>query len=203
RTMLNRLRSVVPDYPIQAYHGDYQHFTQNKAKVWGDECGDDHHVCTVGDYPGGDFNADPPSLVRTGVTTRLNRFIDHYARPPGDASAPQPPFNVTAELQICPQNANGQPTDEPGRQFTAPTFEQLAPNTMNLTFTGSQMTTSHAVPNAHATNSDPVGNFASNGGRCPVETQEAGTGVATYDSDLLDSNETMIGATQVTAHFQP
>ena len=31
-TSLVRLRSVVPRYPIQAYHGDYQHFTQNKAK---------------------------------------------------------------------------------------------------------------------------------------------------------------------------
>jgi hypothetical protein len=203
RTMLNRLRRTVPGYPIQVYHGDYQHFTQNKAKVWGDECGADHHVCAVADYPGGDFNADPTDLFRTGVTTRLNRFIDHYARPPGDPGARQPAFNVTAELQICPQNANGQPTDEPGRQFTAPTFEQLAPNTLNLSIPGTQTTTSDATPNPHATNADPIGNFAANGGKCPVETQPAGPGVAVYDSDLLNSPETMIGATEVTAHFTP
>ena len=79
--------SVVPDYPIQQYFGDYQHFVQNKAKEWGDICGADHHVCTFADYPGGNVNATPTGLVRTGATTRLNRFIDHYAQPPGNPSA--------------------------------------------------------------------------------------------------------------------
>ena len=45
--MSNRLLSVVPDYPIQQYFGDYEHFVQNKAKEWGDICGADHHVCNV------------------------------------------------------------------------------------------------------------------------------------------------------------
>ena len=103
--MYNRLRSVVPNYPIQQYYGDYQHFVQNKAKEWGDLCGADHHVCTFSDYGAGDLNSTPAGLVRTGATTRLNRFIDRYAQPPGNPNEPQPAFNVTASLQICPENA--------------------------------------------------------------------------------------------------
>ncbi len=37
--MYNRIKQVVPNYPIQQYFGDYQHFVQNKAKEWGDLCG--------------------------------------------------------------------------------------------------------------------------------------------------------------------
>ena len=205
RRMLNRLRSVVPNYPIQVFHGDYQHFVQNKAKEWGDICqsgSGPRHVCAgTADYPTGNYNANSPNQVRTGITTRLNRFIDHYARPSGNPNPPRPPFNVTATLQICPQNAGTRPADEPGPAYTAPTFEQLAPNTLNLNLTGSQVTTSDVEPNPHAANSDPVANFAANGGRCPVETQPAGSGVAVYTSSLLASPQTMIGSTRVTAHF--
>lgn len=200
RRMLNRLRSVVPNYPIQAYHGDYNHFVQNKSKEWGDLCGADHHVCNEADYPGADYNADPPSLVRTGVTTRLNRFIDHYAQPSANPSEPQPSFDVTAALQVCPQNSGpGQPADEPGPTFTAATFEALAPNVLDVNMPGAQTTTSDAEPNPHAFNSDPVQNSLSqtNGGRCPVETTPAGPGVATYLSDPLPSDQTMIGPTTV------
>ena len=35
---------------VQMYLGDYQHFVANKAKEWGDLCGDDHHVCTLEDF---------------------------------------------------------------------------------------------------------------------------------------------------------
>jgi dienelactone hydrolase len=205
RRMLNRLRSVVPNYPIQVFHGDYQHFVQNKAKEWADICksgSGPRRVCAgIADYPTGNYNANTPNRVRTGITTRLNRFIDHYARPSGDPNQPQPPFNVTATLQICPQNAGTRPADEPGPAFTAPTFEQLAPNTLALHLTGTQATTSDVEPNPHATNSDPVANFAANGGKCPVETQPAGSGVAVYTSSPLTSPKTMIGSTRVTAHF--
>ena len=104
--MSNRIQAAVPGYPIQQYFGDYQHFVQNKAKEWGDLCGADHHVCTIADYPGGDVNATPAGLYRTGVTTRLNRFVDHFAQPAGNPSQPQPSYNVTTALQICPQNAS-------------------------------------------------------------------------------------------------
>ena len=207
RRMLNRLRSVVPGYPIQTYHGDYQHFVQNKAKEWGDLCGADHHVCTVADYPNGgaspsDLNASPASLVRTGATTLLNRFIDHYAQPGANPTEPQPSFDVTASLQICPENAvNGQAPDEPGPTFTAATFEQLAPNTLDVEMPGAATTFSDAEPNIHALNADPVANSAANGGRCPVETTAAGSGTASYLSDPLPSDQTMIGATKVEIGF--
>ncbi len=205
RTMLNRLRSVVPNYPIRVYHGDYQHFTQNKATEWADICqsgtGPRHPCAGIADYPNGNYNAGSPNLVRTGVTSRLNRFIDHFAKPSGNPNQPAPTFDVTAELQICPQNAGGRPADEPGPAFTAPTFEQLAPNTLDLSLAGSQATTSDVEPNPHAANSDPVANLAGNGGKCPVETQPAGSGVAVYTSTPIATGATMIGATEVTAQF--
>ena len=121
--MSNRIQATVPDYPIQQYFGDYQHFVQNKAKESGDLCGADHHVCTLADYPGGDVNATPTGLYRTGVTTRLNHFVDHFTRPPGNPSQPQPAYNVTTALQICPQNASAEfPANEPGPTFTAGRF---------------------------------------------------------------------------------
>ena len=83
--MSNRIQAAVPSYPIQQYFGDYQHFVQNKAKEWGDLCGADHHVCTFADYPGGDVNATPTGLVRTGVTTPpepLHRPLRAAARQP-------------------------------------------------------------------------------------------------------------------------
>ena len=83
---------MVPGYPIQTYHGDYLHFVQSKGKEWGDICGSDDHVCADADYPGGNFNANPAGLKRTGVTTRLNRFIDHYAAPAANPSQPTPSF---------------------------------------------------------------------------------------------------------------
>ena len=203
RRMLNRLRQVVPDYPIQVYHGDYQHFTQNKAKEWGDLCGGDHHVCTDADYTDG-YNAAPAGRERVGVTSRLDRFIDHYAHPRDNRREPRPDFDVTASLQICPETASAEfPADEPGPTFSAPTFEQLAPNVLELDLVGTQTTTSTVPLNPHALNDDPVGNLASNGGACPVETVPAGPGVAVYTGDPLDNQQTMIGATRVTATFDP
>ena len=87
--MVNRIQRQIPKYPIKQYYGDYQHFVQNKAKEWGDLCGADHHVCAFADYPGGDVNAAPTGLYRTGVTSRLNDFIDYFAKPPGNTSRAQ------------------------------------------------------------------------------------------------------------------
>jgi dienelactone hydrolase len=200
--MSNRLQSVVPDYPIQQYFGDYEHFVQNKAKEWGDICGADHHVCTFADYPGGDVNATPNGLLRTGVTTRLNRFIDYYARPSGSPDPPQPKFDVTASLQICPQNADAaHPADEPGDTFIASRFSQLAPYTLHLGMSGDQQTTNVASPNPHASQSDPIANAIINGGRCPVTTTPAGPGVAVYDSEPLSADATMIGGTTVSIDY--
>jgi dienelactone hydrolase len=198
RRMVERLKSVAPGYPVQEYYGDYQHFVQSKAKEWGDLCGSDRHVCRYSDYSGGNLNASPAGLSSTGVTTRLDRFLDYYAAPPGDATPARPNFDVTASLQICPDNASpGFPADGPGPRFTAPTFDRLAPNTLRIQATGAQVTTNDAAPNPHAGSSDPVVNLANNGGKCPVETTPAGPGVATYDSSVLPSGFTMIGRTRL------
>jgi hypothetical protein len=200
--MSNRLQQIDPNYPIQQYFGDYQHFVQNKAKEWGDICGADHHVCTFADYPGGNLNADPPTLVRRGVTTRLNRFVDHYAKPAGNPDQPQPAFDTTASLQICPQNASaGQPADEPGPTFNAKTFRQLAPRILTISMSGDQTTVNDAEPNEHAKRADPLANLLNNGGRCPFHSGPAGPGVASYTSEPLASSATMIGGTMVSIDF--
>ena len=207
RRMVERLKAAVApsSYPVQEYYGDYNHFVQNKRKEWADLCGADHHVCAYSDYPGGNLNADPPTQVREdGATTRLNRFIDRYAKPPGNPSQAAPAFNVTASLQTCPDNvAPGFPLDEPGQRFTAPDFAALAPNRLNVNVTGSQPTANDVAPNAHAVKADPVANTASNSSRCvvesaPGEVASAGPGVATYDSDVLGGDATMLGQTRLT-----
>jgi len=202
RRMANRLLQAVPGYPIQQYFGDYQHFVQNKAKEWGDICGFDRHVCTFNDYPSGNVNRKPRLRRRMGVTTRLNRFVDRYAEPPGNPHQSRPRFDVTASLQICPQNASArQPADEPGKTFRARTFETLARGTLRVDMTGSLTTTSQASPNPHAIAADPVANLESNGGKCPVATDAAGPGVATYESDPLPATQTMLGAAVVSVDY--
>ena len=201
--MSNRIQSIVPGYPIKQYFGDYQHFVQNKPREWGDLCGADHHVCTLADYPGGELNAQPTNLYRTGVTTRLNDFIDHFAQPPGNASEAQPQYDVTAAAQICPQNASAEfPANEPGVTVTAGNFFQIAPHRLRVDVTGTQTTVNNAEPNPHAGGADPVTNLFINGGRCPFTTAPAGPGVAVYDSPALASRATMFGATKVTVDYQ-
>ncbi len=71
-----------------------------------------------------------------------------------------------------------------------------------MTATGAQATTNFAGANPHAKNADPVGNQAANGSALPGRARpggvaDAGPGVATYDSDLLPSDYTMLGSTRV------
>ncbi len=205
RRMVERLKSTNASYPVQEYYGDYNHFVQTKRKEFADVCGDD--VCGYEDYPGGDLNADPPSRsLEPGVTKRLNDFIDHYAAPPANASEGTPAFDVTGALQVCPGNASflGRDPDEPGLRFTAANFAALAPNSLQVNAAGTQLT-SNPVPgaNAHGKTADPVGNLATNDGACPVEQSPggvatAGPGVATYDSQALSRNFTMLGQARVT-----
>ena len=202
RRMAERLKATVPGYPIQEYYGDYNHFVQNKAKEWGDQCGDDRHVCTVADHPEGDVERAPANRVRIGVTTRLNRFIDHYARPPANPDEPAPDFDVTTALQICPANASEQfPGDGPGETFTASSFDALTPGLMTLDWGGGQTVLSDAAPNTHAVQADPVLNTAANGSRCPVHTDDAGAGVAVFESEPLPRDATMIGGSLLRARY--
>ena len=198
RLMAESLRAATPGYPIQEHYGDYGHLVQHKAKEWGDLCRERHRVCEVSDYRRG-FNQRPTGLVRLGVTTRLNRFIDHYARPSGNAQQGRPEHDVTVALQTCPQNASRtwQP-DEPGERFNAPAFADLAQHRWLLELGGAQQTTTDVTPNPHAEEADPV---ASRGG-CASHSGPAGAGVATYDSDELAGDATMIGQTHVTATVQ-
>jgi hypothetical protein len=199
--MSNRLERTVFNYPIQQYFGDYEHFVQNKAREWGDICGADHHVCNLADYPGGDVNATPSNLVRTGVTTRLNRFVDHYAQPPSNPGEPQPKFDVTASLQICPQNASAEfPANEPGPTFNAFKFPLLAPYALRINYTGTQTTRVPAV-NQHRNTADPIFNLILNGGRCPLLNDPAGPDEATYTSDPLANTATMIGGTKIAIDY--
>jgi dienelactone hydrolase len=203
RRMVRRLEAARPGYPVQEYYGDYQHFVQNKRKEWADLCGGDDSVCELADYSGGDLDADPAGLSRLGATTRLNRFVDHYARPPGNAAQAEPSFDVTASLQICPQNAGGEfPVDEPGPRFTAPSFAELAPNTLRIEVEGEQRTTFQAEPNTHALLADPVVNSETREGVCPLGSGPAGPGVATYDSLGLPRTYTMIGPARIAVPYE-
>ncbi len=208
RRMVERLKAVSPGYPVQEYYGDYNHFVQNKRKEWADLCGTDRHVCRYDDYPGGNLNADPPTLTQSpdaqsgrGVTTRLNRFIDHFAKPPANPSQAAPSLDVTGSIQVCPQNAAdlGAEPDEAGPRFSAATFDGLAPHSFVVDATGTQSTSSIVAGNQHAVNSDPVANSTPpKTGACPEESTPAGSGVATYDSQPLASDQTMMGRTRVT-----
>lgn len=202
RRMTNRLLAHNPAYPIKSYYGDYQHFTQNKAKEWNDMCGADAHVCAFpADYTGS-VNGPPPTRTRKGVTTRLNEFIDNYAGPADGYAPAAPVFNVTAAAQICPQNASPiHPPDQPGITFSAPTFEALAPNTLRIELPGAQQTFSKAGVNEHGVTADPVFNQQTNSNRCPVEPSPAGVGVASYTSQELPAARTMIGGTEVEIAF--
>ena len=130
-----------PDYPVKEYYGDLGDFVQNKGKEWADLCDRDDHPCAVDDYKRG-FNNTPRQFKRFGVATRLNRFLDHYARPPGNTRQPRPENDVTVSLQTCPQNATDVwPLDQPGERFNALTFGDLAPNRWSLELADAQPTT--------------------------------------------------------------
>ena len=193
------LRSIAPTYPIQEYYGDYNHGVQNKDKEWADLCDADRHVCRAVEYRRG-FNNVPVELVRLGVTTRLNRFIDHYAKPPANPRQSRPASHVTVSLQTCRQNdSDFWRLDEPGMRFNAPRIEDLAPHRLTFEFPERQQTTNKASPNTHATQADPVANQVSNDRTCASHSSPAGPGVATYDSERLDGDATMIGQSRVQA----
>lgn len=198
RRMQKLLRATVPSYPIQEYYGDYSHAVQNKAKEWGDLCDGDHHVCRANEYRQG-FNRAPSDLFRLGVTTRLNRFVDHYARPPANRRQSRPRFDVTVSLQTCRQNAGGLwPLDQPGQRFNAARMDDLAPHVLLLDLPGPWQTTNQNG-DSHAAEADPVANAQSNGATCPSHSGAAGPGVATYTSDPLAGDVTMIGPSRLTA----
>jgi hypothetical protein len=192
--MINRIRKSHKRYPIQAYFGDYHHFNNNKDRVWADVCPGGGR-CSQADYTA---NTKP---IRIGVTTRLNRFIDHYARPPGAGAVGRPNFGVTAEIQVCRETAKilRTPFNRGGPQFTANTLAGLAKRTLKVALRGGGTTLSQVNPNPHAEGADPV---LSDGARCHVERRRARRGTATFESRPLRGARTLIGIGRIALRFR-
>lgn len=204
--MVNRMLATAPDWPVQQHFGDVQHFVPNKTKEWTDVCAANgaRRTCELGDYPGGDVESTPPGLVRTGTTTRINRFIDHFARPAGNADEPRPSFDVTVAPQVCNQQGSGdRPGDEPGTRIVAPRYSDLATETLRFGFNEPPKTISSPVLlNLHAIRADPVANDVTNQKICPLGAGPAGTGVATYETPPLGESTTMVGPATVRASYR-
>ena len=186
----NKLKQVAPKYPVQMYLGDYQHFAANKAKEWGDLCSDDHHVCTIDDFKRADgtYNLNrASSRVRVGINTRMNRFLDFYLRGKGS----QPQRRVWGTTQICASNAtDGFPADEPGIEYTAPSWRALSPGIQRYAWTGggaATTTTTSAATDSHAAESD-AGYRQTQTNKCFTTSDlQSAPGVLQYVDEVTDT----------------
>lgn len=189
----NKLKSLVPRYPMQMYLGDYQHFVANKAKEWDDLCGDDHHVCKIG---------DAGALVRVGVNTRMNKFLDYYLRAKGTA----PVRKVWATTTICAANATDQlPVDEPGIEYTAGSWRGLAPETTRFAWKGGgavTTTTSSTAADNHAAESDPGFRFTQANKCYSTSGSDAVPGVVQYE-DVVKETFTLMGLPTLKLTYAP
>lgn len=202
----NKLKRVNPRYPVTMTLGDYQHFTHNKPKEWGDICGDDHHVCTVDDYrtEAGKLSLSRPAgRRRVGINSRINAFLDFYLR----AKGKRPASNVTSTTQICPSNATEKyKADEPGIEYRAPTWRALTSGTPQLFGWGgggvAETTTSTAAMDGHAPDSDPVFRETQSN-KCYTTTQaDPGLGVVQLVSNPLKKSFTMAGLPLVELKYE-
>ncbi|MDQ3963139.1 MAG: hypothetical protein M3277_04390 [Actinomycetota bacterium] len=189
----NKLTKVAPDYPVQLYLGDYQHFAANKPKEWGDLCGDDHHVCTIEDLTA--------ARVRVGVNTRMNRFLDHFARGVGRL----PRNVVSATTTICASNAGeGYPVDEPGIEYRAATWRKLAPDLGSFAWEGggaATTTTSSAAADPHAVESDPVFRDRQPNKCYTTSNSDAPPGIVQYE-DAVEETFTLMGTPLVRLTYE-
>ncbi|HWC13910.1 MAG TPA: CocE/NonD family hydrolase C-terminal non-catalytic domain-containing protein [Actinomycetota bacterium] len=193
--MYNKLKRMVPKYPIQMYLGDYQHFTANKAKEWNDLCGDDHHVCTLDDYKTADGTYDfdrAATRVRQGVTFRMNRFLDFYLQAEGN----KPRRKVWATTTICRANATeAVPADEPGIEYAAGSWRALARDSRRFAWSGGGVattTTSSTATDNHASESDPAYRVAQPDKCYTTQNAQASPGVVQYQQPVGESF-TMMG----------
>ena len=193
----NKLKQVSPKYPITMTLGDYQHFTHNKPKEWGDVCGADHHVCTVDDYrtaTGKLALGKPKDRKHVGINSRMNKFLDFHLRGKGK----RPASNVTSTTQICPSNATDKyKLDEPGIEYKAPTWRALTGGKpFRLGWGGGGVattTTSTAAVDGHSADSDPVAR-QTQGDKCYTTSQaNPGPGVVQLISNELKTPVTMAG----------
>ena len=197
----NRLVDAAPNYPITTYLGDYQHFVQNKAKEWGDLCGDDHHVCTLADHENaqGVLNLSKAATrVRKGINSRINAFLAYHLKGAGR----RPASNVSATTTICPANATDDlPADEPGIEFRAPTWRGLTRGAKTIGWAGGGMTTSPGF-DAHAQEADPVGRDRMSDKCVTHGSPSPGPGVVVYESNPLDQPLTMLGLPRLTLEIE-
>lgn len=200
----NKLKSVAPRYPAQMYLGDYQHFVANKAKEWGDICGDDHHVCTLDDYRVDDsLNLNrAASRVRLGANSRMNRFLDFYLRGKGKT----PTRKVWATTTICAANASeGLPADEPGIEYTAGSWRGLSTGNARFAWEGGGVatttTTSTAADN-HSSETDP-GYRQTQSNKCStLSNSESTPGVVQYEN-VVDETFTLMGLPTLKLTYTP
>lgn len=198
----NRLTKVAPDYPITTYVGDYQHFVQNKAKEWGDLCGEDHHVCTLDDFKnaGGALNlSKAASRVRKGINSRINSFLAFHLKGAGR----RPASKVSATTTICPANATEElPADEPGIEFRAPTWRGLSKGAKTIGWSGGGIT-STALVDTHAQEADPVARDRG-ADKCVTHgSPSPGPGVVVYESNPLEKPLTLLGLPRLTLEHEP
>jgi predicted acyl esterase len=188
----NKLKSLNPEYPVQAYFGDYQHFVANKAKEWGDLCGDDHHVCTLEDFRNDDGDLDfgkAPARVRKGINTRINAFLDHFLKGKGR----RPKMNVSATTTICAANATDKyPVEEPGPEYRSATWRGLAPESFTFGWEGGGLVSSAAV-DAHAAEGDPVFRDRQSDKCYTTNQTNPGLGIAHLASEPLAAEMTLMG----------
>ena len=90
RRMANRILSAVPELPDPAVLRRLPALRPEQGEGVGRHLRRGPPRLHVRRLPGRRRQRDSAGLVRTGATTRLNRFIDHYAQPPGNPSQPQP-----------------------------------------------------------------------------------------------------------------
>ncbi len=194
----NKLKASDPKYPIKVYFGDYQHFVANKAKEWGDLCGDDRHVCTADDFRNTNGKLvrlnRAASRVRQGVNSRINKFLDHYLL--GKGKKP-PPSDVSATTTICAANATDLlAADEPGIEYRAPTWRELAPKLKPFSWGGGGVattTTASTAADTHAADADPVARDRQTDKCYTTDQVNPGAGIVRVESEPLKGPLTMLG----------
>ena len=197
----NKLKAITNRYPIHMYLGDYQHFAQNKPKEWGDLCGEDHHVCTVDDFRTNDGDirfARSPELIRYGIQTRTNWFLNHFVLGKGR----RPKLRVAATTTICAANATKKlPVDEPGIEYRARSWRRLAPQIVEFEFKRDGTTSSLGI-DEHAPESDPVFRDRS-GNKCyTTNDSDPGADVVQYRSKPLKNRLTMMGVPSIKLDYE-
>ena len=132
------------------------------------------------DYPGGNLNADPPAhRCARAPNDALNRFIDHYVKPPratrASRSAGARRDRLAADLPR--ERDRPIPLDEPGRASPCQHLRRARPqHAAHRARRRPDHDLRRPRPNAHAIAADPVVNLATNGGRCAVGRWTRGRG---------------------------